>query len=316
MSKITTPLLKRVVIFLGLFVLISGLIGPRIINSDILFRDGFGIYGGLGKAAIFGLIAFVLLVRAKGFGVKLEPWRPVLLIWLAIAIGFFTIAWVNVTSLLADERTFGHIALAHAGLILCIVTAAIACFGPANLRLLGHKYKRELLMAGAIAGMFYIFLLGVYALWKPLASVVLVGVYGLSTLVGLPAEIMQPNILITDKFGITIAEYCSGIESIALFTGLYIVVGLLERQHLNMRRYLILFPFALLLLFALNIVRVFVLIATGYYVNQEIAFSLFHTYAGMIFFILYSAVFWAIAYKYLIKKEGAKPDTHVGKDKH
>lgn len=314
-AKITTPLFWRVVIFLGLFVLISGLMGPRIINSDILFRDGFGIYGGLGKAAIFGLIAFVLLVRTKGFGLKLAPWQPSLLAWIAVSCGFFVIAWMNISSLLAGDRTAAHITLAHAGLILSIASAAVACIGPSNMRLLWRTYRREILMAGAIAGLFYVFLLGVYALWKPLASIVLAGVYGLSKLVGLPAEIIQPNVLITDKFGITIAEYCSGIESIALFTGLYIVVGLLEWERLNLRRYLLLFPLALAVLFGLNIVRVFALIAAGYYLNQEIAFSLFHTYAGMIFFIIYSAIFWAIAYKYLIK-EGDKGGAKRGKGKN
>ena len=105
----------------------------------------------------------------------------------------------------------------------------------------------------------------------------------------------------TDKFGITVAEFCSGIESIALFTALYAIVGLLDRHRLNIKRYLWIFPIALVLLFGLNIVRVYSLIMAGYYIDPEIAFSLFHTYAGMVFFILYSVVFWLVAYKYLLK---------------
>jgi len=61
-------------------------------------------------------------------------------------------------------------------------------------------------------------------------------------------------------------------------------------------------------LFVLNIVRVYGLIMAGYYINPEIAFSLFHTYAGMVFFILYSAVFWAVAYRYLINRKEVRYD--------
>lgn len=303
MPKITTPLLWRVVIFLGLFAFISGLIGPRVISSSILFRDGFVIYGGLGKAAIFGLIALVLLMRHKAVAYKMKPWRPILLIWLIATLGLFVVAWVNVTHLLIGERTMLSLLFAHAGLILSVVCAAVACFGPDNIRILWRTYKRELLLATIIAACFYVFLLGVYMLWRPLASVVLAGVHALLKLTNVSAVLIPPNTLVTDKFGITVAQFCSGIESIALFTGLYVIVGLLDRRHLNTRHYVLIFPLALVILFGLNILRVFGLIVAGYYINPKIAFSLFHTYAGMLFFILYSAVFWLVAYKYLVKEE-------------
>lgn len=300
LPKITTPLFWRVVIFLGVFVLISGSIGPRIISGGILFRDGFAVYGGLGKAAIFGLVAFVLLARHTDARLKLMSWHPSLLAWLAVSGLLFVMAWTSVGSLLAGEGTTQHVALAHAGLILSILAAALACIGPSNLGLLWRVYRSELLMAGVIAGFFYGFLLGVYMLWRPLASVVLASVHGLLRFASMPTVLVPPNTLVTDKFGITVAQYCSGIESIALFSGLYAIVGLLDRQRLNMRRYALLFLPALVMLFVLNILRVFALIVAGYYINPDIAFSLFHTYAGMVFFMLYSAAFWAVAYKYLL----------------
>ncbi len=308
LSKITTPLIGRVVIFLGLFVLISGVNGPRIIGGDIMFRDGFAFYGSLGKAAIFGLIALVLLVRHKGFRVGLKPWRVQQLGWLAASAGLTTVAWISVSRLLADERTAANLILAHGGLLLGAATAGLACFGLGNLALLWRTYKGEILQAGVIAAAFYLFLLGVYALWRPLAAMVLASVHVLFGFTSVPTEVVPPNVLITDKFGITVAEFCSGIESIALFTGLYVIVGLLDRQRLRLGRYLLVFPCALVVLFGLNILRVFGLIAAGYYIDQQIAFSLFHSYAGMIFFILYSVAFWGVAYKYLVSQgaDGAR----------
>lgn len=301
--KTITQLLWRVIVFLGLFVGITGVIGPRIIDSDILFRDGFGAYGGIGKAAIFGLIAFVLLARHNKVKVNLQPWHLPLLGWGAVALVMLSLAWFSIDNLIAGQRHVYDLTMAHAGLWLGIGAAALACFGLPNMVALWRAYQRELIRAVLFAIAFYIFLLAVYALWQPLASVVTIGVNFLLGISGLHADIVPPHTLLFDKFGITIAEYCSGIESIALFSSLYAVVGMLDWNRINARRYFAVFPFALLVLFALNIVRVYGLIMAGYYIDPVIAFSLFHTYAGMVFFILYSAVFWALAYKHLLKKE-------------
>jgi exosortase/archaeosortase family protein len=145
-------------------------------------------------------------------------------------------------------------------------------------------------------------LLTVYVLWKVLAAAVLHSVKWLLNTAGIHAAIFPPRTLFLDKFGIEVAQYCSGIESIALFTGLYAIIGTLDWHKFNHRKLFIAFPLALLVLFGLNILRVFVLILAGYYISPQIAFSLFHTYAGMIFFIVYAGVFWTLFYKRLIRR--------------
>jgi exosortase/archaeosortase family protein len=86
---------------------------------------------------------------------------------------------------------------------------------------------------------------------------------------------------------------------------------MMDWKRLHVRRYFVVFPLALLGLFACNILRVFGLVMAGYYINPRIAFSLFHTYAGMLFFILYSAIFWALAYRHLLKKDTAPSNPHT-----
>lgn len=302
-SQATISLIKRVVAFLLLFIVISGLLGSRIISEGIILRDGFAVYGGLGKALLFSAIAFLFLARNKKNTTLLMPLKANQATWLGASALFVAIVWDNITILAAANENVYNVLLVHFGLVASVATALLGCFGGKNLQKLWGVYKREFLQAGIIAALFYGFLHVVYLLWQPLAAVVLAGVHALSKLVNMPAETMPPNILLTDKFGITIAEYCSGIESIALFTGLYIIVGLVEKQRLHIKRYLLLFPIALIVLFLLNIIRVFALIAAGYYYNPEIAFSLFHSYAGMVFFILYSVAFWAIAYKYILRRK-------------
>lgn len=309
--KTINPLLQRVIVFSVLFVAISGAIGPRIISGGILFSGGFAVYGGAGKTLLFSLISFGLLVRRRRLLVALQPWRPADLGWIVASAAALALAWANIARLLAGQHQVQAIALAHAGLILGIALLAVGCLGAKNLRSLGSIYRREIVASLALGALFYLFLLAVYALWRPLASVVLLCVRGLLALGGLHAVMVPPNSLIFDKFGITVAEYCSGIESIALFTGLYAIVGLLDWARLNRFRYFAIFPFALLALFGLNILRVYGLILAGYYINPELAFSLFHTYAGMVFFMLYSAVFWAVAYKYLITTSAPLDHKHV-----
>jgi len=303
-TKTITPLLWRVIVFLGFIVILSAAVGPRIISGGILFRDGFALYGGIGKALIFSLITLLLMVRHHKTPLMLRPWQPALLGWFAgTAISFYGV-WLGTTHLLADHRSAGNLLLVHGGLVLSMVLAWLGCFGLHNVRLVWHVYRREIARSAAIGTLFYLFLLVVYALWRPLASLVLWCVSGLLSLSGLHGVIIPPNTLLFDKFGITVAQYCSGIESIALFTGLYVVVGLMDWQRLNRKRYVSVFPLALLVLGVLNIVRVYVLILAGYYINPRIAFTLFHTYAGLVFFILYSAVFWALAYRYLVSPKG------------
>lgn len=301
--KITiTPLLRRVMVFSCLFIVVSGIIGPRIIGSDILFRDGFALYGGIGKALFFGLIAFMLIASHSKQELILRPWRPVTLIWMLMAALLMAVSWASIGSLIAHERNVQTLILAHGGLLSGLICMFIGSIGPRNIQLLWQKYRREIVISVILTAGFYVFLLFVYALWQPLASFVLICVNGLLGLSGLPGTVVEPNTLLFDKFGITIAEYCSGIESIALFTSLYAIVGLLDWRRLQKKRYFALFPLALLALCLCNILRVYILILAGYHINPEIAFSLFHTYAAMVFFILFSAVFWAIFYKYLIKK--------------
>jgi exosortase/archaeosortase family protein len=298
--KTAAPLLTRAAVFLAVCVLFSGIIGPRIISHGLGDKDGFQIYGGSGKALLFGALALLLLIQRKGLNIHLKRWHWVNSGWLILAILSVAGAWIGLNRLIAGVSGAAWPGLVHVCLLASIVFAAGAVFGPANLRLLARTYQRELLIAIGLSVAFYGFLYAVYGLWQVLAGIVLHSVQWLLNRVDLHSTLVPPRTLIFDKFGIEVAEFCSGIESIALFTALYVLVGVLDWQRFNHRRYLWLFPVGLLVLFGFNILRVFGLILGGYYINPQIAFSLFHTYAGMVFFILYSILFWAVSYRWML----------------
>lgn len=298
-TKTAAPFLTRAAVFLVLFVVFSGLIGSRVVSHGLIDHDGFQFYGGAGKALLFGAVALGLLIQRRGL-VQLKAWHWSNVVWLVLAVAAIAGAWVGVDHMIANAHGVGWPLLTHVCLWASLIFGAGGSFGPATLRLLARTYKRELLIALGLSVAFYGFLYAVYGLWGILATVVLHSVRWLLSAVGLAANVMPGRTLVLDKFAINIAEYCSGIESIALFTALYALVGVLDWKRFNHRRFLWIFPAGLIVLFLFNILRVFVLILGGYYINPQIAFSLFHTYAGMVFFILYSALFWAISYRWML----------------
>jgi len=47
----------KTIIFLALFIIVSGIIGPWVISTKLLYSFHFFIYGGLGKLVLFAFIA-------------------------------------------------------------------------------------------------------------------------------------------------------------------------------------------------------------------------------------------------------------------
>jgi exosortase/archaeosortase family protein len=302
--KAVVPLLERTAAFLGIFILFSGLIGPRIISSGILYKDGFGIYGPAGKTLLFMVIAFLILLWKKNDWVRLKKWDKRNILWLVLSTIFYFLLWLSVEYLIKHPyRSDYRVALAHVLLIFSLLLAAVGCFGLSSVKIMFQKYRNEILISLGVGIAFYGLLIAIYGLWAVLASIVLHSVsWLLRSISGLSAAVVPPRTLLLSKFGINVAETCSGIESLALFLGLYILVGFVDWERFNHKKFVTILPFALLALFGFNILRVYSLILAGYYINPQIAFSLFHTYAGMVFFIIYSGIFWGTCYKWMLRQ--------------
>lgn len=291
----------RTIVFLGIFIIFSGIIGPRIISHGLINQAGFEFYGGAGKALLFGVLALLLLLwHARKPLPRLESWHWRNLSWIVLLAVCLIGTWIGVGYLINGSHMVLWPVLTHACLLSGVMFAAMGVFGTRNLHILFAKYKREVGVALLLAVGFFGFLYLVYGLWTYLAAAVLHAVQWLLERIGLHSTLLPPRTLLFDKFGINIAETCSGIESIALFSAFYALVGVLDWPRLNHRKLFYMFVPALLVLFGFNILRVALLILAGYYINPRIAFSLFHTYAGMLFFILYSILFWAVCYDFML----------------
>ena len=104
-----------------------------------------------------------------------------------------------------------------------------------------------------------------------------------------------------NSFSAGIAKTCSGIDSIFLFTALYLGVLAWDWKILNKKKMLVMFIPGLVGAFMLNIVRIFLLFLIGANISRDFALNAFHTNASAVLFLVYFAIFWWIFYKWMKK---------------
>jgi len=103
-------------------------------------------------------------------------------------------------------------------------------------------------------------------------------------------------------FSVGIAQTCSGIDSILLFTGLYLGILAWDWKLLNKGKIFGMYFVGVLGAFALNIIRIFLMILIGTYISEDFALHAFHTNASSLLFIIYFAIFWKLSYKWMLRR--------------
>lgn len=125
----------------------------------------------------------------------------------------------------------------------------------------------------------------VQGLWKPSARLTfhLVNQVLLPFIPGLQSDPVD-LILDTGRFAVRIADQCSGLEGLGLMLIFSSAWLLLFRREYRFPRALLLVPIGLLLVFALNVVRIAALVLIGHGGHPGIAIYGFHSQAGWIAF--------------------------------
>jgi len=284
--------------FLGLFVLISFIIGQRIVASSLLMGFKIFIYGGMGKILLFAILGFVLLYRdrllkLKGFG--FEKRGVVFLVMSLVATILFYILELNIALF---SPTVLSIILVHLLFLSIFVFLGLGIFGLRFVKYFFGEFRKEL-------GYFLVFGVVVYSLmyqvWKlwPYLSLIVTKVS--AYLLGLIGNVYMINqyTIGFNGFAAEIGEACSGIYSIFIFTALYLFAVILDWKKMNKWRVALMFVPAIVGAFFVNIFRVFLLFVVGAFVSEEIAIGLYHSYTGMIFFLIYFGVFFVLFYDWM-----------------
>ncbi|MCD4770904.1 exosortase/archaeosortase family protein [archaeon] len=292
-------------VFLGLFILISFAIGQRIVASSLLYGFKFFIYGGMGKVLLFSIFGFVLFYRDRLLKLSFFKREKVSLLMLELSllcvIGFYILA-SNGMTLVGLNLNIGKfspsvlgIFLFHLLFLAIFVFLIIGIFGLNFLRDFFRKFKRELLYFFIFGVIVYSLMYYVWRLW-PFLSLIVVRVT--SFLLGLVGDVVVIN-QYTFSFGgfaAEIGEACSGVYSIFIFSSLYLFAVILDWGKLDRLKVVLVFVPAIVGAFFVNVFRVFLLFVIGAYISEEIAIGLYHSYVGMVFFLVYFSVFWFLFY--------------------
>ncbi|HVA97087.1 MAG TPA: archaeosortase/exosortase family protein [Candidatus Acidoferrales bacterium] len=296
------PFYIRVFLFLVLFIVVSGIIGPWVIGTRLLYGFYFFIYGNMGKMVLFSAIAFYLLTRGRRKDTRHMTYEKRNL-WFIVAsfvsLGlFFPIA----KSLLTQPSFYSDLPLsllAHALVIAVPVLLAFGVFGASFLKKFIKKFKKELLLCLGMSVAFYFAIFYVWQLWPYLSALVLHIEYALFSLSFNNVHIIPPRTLFVQNFGVTIEQACSGLDSLFLFTALYLFIGILDWKVFNHKKLVGMFFVAGIGTFIVNILRIYLLILGGVFISPVLTAQLFHTYLGMVLFIIYFALFWRLFYGWM-----------------
>ena len=291
--------LIKTVIFLILFIAVSFIIGQRIVASKLLYGFYIYIYGGMGYILLFSIAGFILLYRKRLL--EIEAYKYKLRDFAFLLISFILISCFYILELHIKkiEPNIFSIILVQLLFLSMLAFLVLGVYGFSFIINFVKKFKKELFYFLIFGVVVYSLMYQVWKLWPYLSWVVLKVVAFLLKLINADFQIIEPATIKVGDFAATIGEACSGVYSIFIFTALYLFIILIDWKKINKKKACLLFIPALLGAFFVNIFRVFLIFVVGGYVSEKAALGLYHSYTGMIFFLIYFAIFWFLFYKWM-----------------
>ncbi len=299
------PLLIRVTAFVILFLFLSGWYGPWIIRTRLLYEFGFFIYGNLGKVLLFSFVSFVLLTRDRITHIHLTPYNPRNVIYLYFAALLTPLFFPVATFLLSYPTFIANLPLsilAHAFILAIPILLALGIFGPTFLITFIKQFAKPLQVCLALATASYFGIFFLWQLWPLFSGAVLGIVAWLFHLTFDNVVVFAPRTLFVERFAVSIDQACSGLESFLLFTGLFALISYIDWKKFDHRRVAIVYILGMIGLFFVNVLRVYSIIWSGLIFSPQLAATLFHTYLGLILFLIYFVILLKFTFPWLHKK--------------
>lgn len=294
--------LKKVLIFCVLFIGVTGILGPWIIGTKLLYGFHFFIYANMGKMILFSAIAFIILIRRSITDIRKPEFDRENWIYLGLSFILIPVFFFFARMLLEEQRFSSNLPLSlgtHLIAVLIPSLLLVGVFGRTFISYFVRKFRTEIWICLALSVIFYFAIFQVWKLWKYLSFIVLKSVAFLLSLHVSPVKEIGTLTLVAGRFAVRIEQACSGLDSMFLFSCLYLLIGLVDWDTFNKKKLILSYFPALLGMFIVNIFRVYGLILVGVYISPQLALKLFHTYLGMVLFITYFALFWMKAYAWM-----------------
>lgn len=299
LNSFQKTIIIRFLIFSALFVTVSGFTGSWVVSSKLLYDFNFFIYGNLGKMVLISAIIFGLLIRNRLILLEKLPKPKLNLISITLAFILIPVFFASGRNLLHYSSFTDNITLSFSTHLILLSVPSLLLLGVFGLQFIKKFvsiFYKELLLCLGISIIYDILIFQVWKLWPLFSDGVLKSVTFLLTLTSTPTLFIPPRVLVVNNFGVSIEQSCSGLDSIFLFLSLYLLIGIMEFKKLNKKKLIFMIIPAVIGLYLVNIFRVYILVMVGAYISPELSIKLFHTYLGMILFILYFFLFWKLFY--------------------
>ncbi len=296
--------LFKLILFSILFIVVTGILGPWIIGTKLLYGYYFFIYPNMGKMILFSAIAFIILTRDSIHDIRHISYKGSNVLFVVLAFTLIPVFFTVAQLLLAEESVTSNIALSIATHALAISIPVFLVLGVFSWQFIVYfvrKFKREIGICFALSVFFYFAIFQVWKLWPFFSGAVLHSVAFLLSLHVSPVMEVGYLTLFVEDFAVRIEQACSGLDSMFLFTCLYVLIALVDWNKFNKVKLIGLYFVALIGLFVVNILRVYALILVGVFFDPKLTLQLFHTYLGMVLFMIYFFAFWFASYKWLKK---------------
>ncbi len=298
-------LLVRIIIFSIIFIVESGFLGFFIIPSQLLYKYYFYIYPNLGKILLFAFMAYILINRDKIIKIKVPTFNKIDIVSIFLSLVLIPIfIYLAKQLILSEDNLFysPQLILTHLIFISIPTFLILGCFGISYTFEFFKQNIKTILVCLGLSILFELSIFFVWNLWPYLSSIVLHVIYFMFSYTTKPLSIVPPRGLFIRNFVVIIEESCSGIDSIYLFTALYFLVSIFDWNKLSHFKVFIYYFPLLTGLFIVNCLRVYILIWIGLLTSPEIMINLFHTYLGMILFLIYFLLFMKYIYPDLLTK--------------
>jgi exosortase/archaeosortase family protein len=289
--------------FIFLFLVVTGITGPWVVLSRLLYPFYFFIYGNLGKMVLFSVFIFYLLIRNKLHKIPaIQPYNHVTIMYISLSFLLIPVFFYFAKILVLQPSFFSNLPLSlftHLLLLLVVFLPLPGVFGWKFLVDFTKQFKNEIGICIIVSLVYSVLIWQVWSLWPYLSTFVLDIEYYLFKLSFPIVIVTPPNILTVQTFSVAVAQACSGLDSQFLFSSLYIMIAILDWKTFNKKKLIFMFFPVSLGLLLVNILRVYMLIWIGVVVSPKLALELFHTYAGMVLFIIYFILFLKFFYRWM-----------------
>lgn len=258
----------------------------------------------MGKMLLFSIIAFFLLAKDKLKIISVPEYDKRNALFAAAGILLAPLFFPAANMLLFEPNFLSNLPLSllsHAFIIFIPLLLALGFLGLGFFKKFISVFRKELIICALLNVIGYFAIFYIWGFWPYLSDAVLRVVYFLFSLSLKNVYIIEPRTLFVERFAVTIEQACSGLESFLLFTGLYILLGIMDWKKISHMKYAVLYILGSLLLFFVNTLRVYLIIWSGLIFSPELAGKLFHTYLGMVLFLGYFILLLKISYAWLKK---------------